>query len=179
MWVGYPVNKIYCADIIKNNNIRFDRYITLNEDSLFNVAYFQYAKKTVLTSAQMYLYRILPGSATRTALLSPAPLETKMTAYEKIADIAKTYPNSVFQKRVCAEYVTTAFAYLKNLARLGRCTMHDVKKVEKRLSDICEYSFFMLPPSAKLHKVLLKISPALLLGALKMECALNRKLRKV
>lgn len=49
-------NKIYCSNIIKDNNIYFDENYNLGEDLLFNLEYFKYVKKASYINESLYTY---------------------------------------------------------------------------------------------------------------------------
>lgn len=55
-------NKIYKAQIIKQNHLYFAEQMTVYEDLLFNLYYFQYSQKAVMVNEAMYHYRIHPDS---------------------------------------------------------------------------------------------------------------------
>jgi glycosyltransferase involved in cell wall biosynthesis len=49
-------NKLYRADIIKTNGIRFDESITRSEDVLFNFEYIKYADRFTFIKEPLYIY---------------------------------------------------------------------------------------------------------------------------
>ena len=49
--LGVPWNKLFKAEIIKNNNLQFDINLDSYEDEIFNLQYLQYAKTVVTSSA--------------------------------------------------------------------------------------------------------------------------------
>lgn len=50
-------NKIYSTNLIRHNNLRFDERMSVYEDLLFNLYYFQYAQRAVLIEEPLYNYR--------------------------------------------------------------------------------------------------------------------------
>ena len=60
-------NKIYAADIIKQHGLRFNSEMKVHEDFLFNLMYFQYAKKGVSVHDALYNYRQHAASVTSVA----------------------------------------------------------------------------------------------------------------
>lgn len=58
-------NKLYRADIIKKNNIKFPKGVSLGEDAIFNFQYFQLIQNFNYISYVGYNYRAVEGSATR------------------------------------------------------------------------------------------------------------------
>ena len=61
---GYIWNKLYVAEIIKNNNIQFSTDIKRCEDTLFNFEYFKYVNKTYIVNKCCYNYIINDASCT-------------------------------------------------------------------------------------------------------------------
>ncbi len=60
-----PCNKLYRADIIKNNSILFDTDLIYGEDNLFNYHYFKLCKKVSVIDDKLYNYFITnEGSST-------------------------------------------------------------------------------------------------------------------
>lgn len=51
-----PCNKIYQTDIIRANNIQFDRKVSYAEDLLFNLEYFKYINNVKLVPLPTYYY---------------------------------------------------------------------------------------------------------------------------
>lgn len=60
---GYLWNKIFRADIIKKNNICFDKNITICEDVLFNLNFLRIANKINYVKKPLYSYYIRGNSA--------------------------------------------------------------------------------------------------------------------
>ncbi len=57
-------NKLYKAEIIHQNKIRFDETMFLWEDLLFNLTYLLWSEKAVLIDKAFYHYRVQPASIT-------------------------------------------------------------------------------------------------------------------
>jgi glycosyltransferase involved in cell wall biosynthesis len=64
-------NKIYAADIVKKHGLLFNSVMKVHEDFLFNLMYFQYAKKGVSVHDALYNYRLHAASVTNTASHDP------------------------------------------------------------------------------------------------------------
>ncbi len=60
-------NKIYLANIIRDNKLFFNEDMQVYEDLLFNLCYFQYTKKIVSTELPLYQYRVHAASVMGTA----------------------------------------------------------------------------------------------------------------
>lgn len=80
---GFVWNKIYKADIIKKNNLRFDNNIFICEDLLFNCQYISKIKKGYYTTRKMYYYVQRINSSYNTKYNDR--WKTVIQAYEKIA----------------------------------------------------------------------------------------------
>lgn len=61
---GYPVNKIYNCDTLKQNKIRFDPEIEIGEDVKFNVDYFHFCDNIIYVDKPYYYYCENSESAT-------------------------------------------------------------------------------------------------------------------
>ena len=69
-------NKVYWANIIKNNHILFDESITIGEDLLFTVEYLKYVKKVKSISKILYVYNVNPTGAMNSSGSSKVYKET-------------------------------------------------------------------------------------------------------
>lgn len=61
-YYGVVWNKMYRADIIAENNLRFQPDITLGEDFVFNIKYWQNSHSVYVDWRYMYLYNKIGGS---------------------------------------------------------------------------------------------------------------------
>ena len=52
-----PYNKLFCSEIIKENNVLFDETLIYGEDLVFNFDYLEYVKKISITDRTKYYYR--------------------------------------------------------------------------------------------------------------------------
>lgn len=55
---NYPVNKMYKRNIIRENNLFFNKDITLAEDVAFNLEYMRYVESLTLLDSRKYIYRV-------------------------------------------------------------------------------------------------------------------------
>ena len=53
---GFTWNKLFKADIILRNKIRFERALSLNEDEVFTLDYLRYCSNIATTSSALYFY---------------------------------------------------------------------------------------------------------------------------
>lgn len=56
MYWATSCNKLFSADIIRNNHLRYDTRITIEEDLVFNFRYLLHAHSMVTTAAVTYSY---------------------------------------------------------------------------------------------------------------------------
>ncbi len=97
--VGSPINKIYKADIIRNNKLKFDTSLTICEDMLFNLRYFECVDNLYYADTILYTYLFNTESATRVRKLSY--IENNDVAYYAI----KSYINIVQDKKFRNTYI--------------------------------------------------------------------------
>lgn len=63
-------NKIYATDIIKHNNLEFEKQLSIWEDLLFNLQFVAYVNKIVVLKEGLYYYRVHPTSIMTDSKLS-------------------------------------------------------------------------------------------------------------
>lgn len=59
---GYPWGKLYKAQIIKDNKLRFNENLTINEDHIFVFQYFSYINTLYITNTAGYHYTVFDNS---------------------------------------------------------------------------------------------------------------------
>ena len=160
--VGFAAGRLISRKIIENNHIRFDKNITMNEDSLFDYQCYIQCKKIAIIEASNYIYRIHNTSATEKARIDPEHYRTKLTAYKRIREIAeKELPQSQFEKNVNREYYISTINYLNYCFANGgipndvKTLLSEAKEANKTSGDEWKYN------KADLEMILLKISPKL------------------
>lgn len=62
-YYGVVWNKLYRNDVIKKEEIRFRRDVTLGEDFIFNLEYMQYVKKISVILCNLYYYNNVNGNS--------------------------------------------------------------------------------------------------------------------
>lgn len=134
-WVGWPWGKLYKASVIKDNNILFDDSISICEDSLFNVRFFQYAKKIVLSEKCLYNYRIRSSSVTRSSYKDLEKLYSRIIAFEKILSIANNYPGSEFENRTKSSIFTSCIYYITTIYRTTGYNVDETVRIKKKLKE--------------------------------------------
>lgn len=77
-------NKVFCLDIIKENNIRFDEKIKIGEDFLFTLLYYRFIQDIYFSTASIYRYYIRESGAMK----SKNPMVFQYQ--QKIASVVKS-----------------------------------------------------------------------------------------
>lgn len=83
---GYPWNKIFSSSIIKNNNLRFLKNISICEDLCFVAKYLTYIEEVIYIQEGLYNYRVRNDSA----LADKFNVDKRITvldAYEYLIDL--------------------------------------------------------------------------------------------
>lgn len=62
---GFTWNKLFCSNIIRQNNIRFVQGLKISEDEVFTLNYCLFAESIKVLSRPLYNYRVLANSLTR------------------------------------------------------------------------------------------------------------------
>lgn len=73
-----PVAKLYVTEIIRASRIRFDEKLSLGEDLLFNLDYFQRISSAVAIDAPLYFYRDTAGSLTKKVRSDYADIQLRL-----------------------------------------------------------------------------------------------------
>ena len=167
-FVGYICAKIYRTTVIEAINLRFDTYISLCEDSLFNYSYFDSVKNCALVNGCLYHYRIRPQSLT--TYTPPGKIKTKLYAFQNALDIAKKYPASVFYYRVNAVIFGTSMQYMnavisnqselsddeyKKIMLVAKEALSKTKIKYTKCGELIRYYMFLLSP--RLAKFILRL----------------------
>ena len=160
--VGFVAGRLISRKVITDNNIRFDKTITMNEDSLFNYQCYIKSKQIAIIRACNYNYRIHGNSTTEKAKLDPEHYRTKLLAFKKIREIAeKELPNTQFERNVNREYYVSTINYLNYCFADGRIP-GDVKSLLNEAKEAKNKSGDALKCNKNdLEMLLLRISPQL------------------
>ena len=73
---GYPWGKLYKTQIIKDNKLRFNENLTINEDHIFVFQYFSYINTLYITNTAGYHYTVFDNSGRK--------LSSKINSYEEL-----------------------------------------------------------------------------------------------
>lgn len=134
-------NKIYRADIVKKNNIRFNEKITKGEDLLFNLDYIAHINTDIkIINESLYYYVTKPTGLNRSFR---EPIEDRMErtslVYNKMKNITTKHNNEII-----AEIINMYFIHLRNYKEENNLknpkkewiNILSKSKIEDMLSDI-------------------------------------------
>lgn len=108
-------NKLFSADIIKENNIRFDESIHVREDALFCYEYIKHISCAAAGEKAFYHYIISENTAT-----SQAINERRLTALDackKIIDMCECFESTELNSRLECEYTINCLRILTRILR--------------------------------------------------------------
>lgn len=134
---GYLWNKIFRANIIRENNIQFMENIHILEDQIFVLEYIKHISKGVCVNEKLYNYEMNPNSA-----LNSKISEKKLTAlYGRvyIYNIIREYSQSVdlkiisWKQMICELIVFSKKLIFKQTSITNKC------KINKYLNEINKY----------------------------------------
>ena len=159
MYWATPCNKLFSADIIHRNNLRYNTQITINEDLVFNFQYLLHVHSMVTTSAITYSYCENTASSvhrlhsfesyrTRSILLHDAISQLPDEAMANLINARyfqhhlKALP-AMFSPHISPEARAEFLAWLKNLIKGNKCISRAAIPGRKNL--ICFLSLKFLP----------------------------------
>lgn len=132
---GFPWDKLFKRSLIYDNNLIFDEGVKANEDVIFDIRAFQFAKKIAYVNETLYHYRDNPNSIG--TKYSPDRFEIDKEIYRVLFSIGEEYrlPASYYQG-CYIRVVTNTYLALK------RCVFH--KKNNKSFKDRIRFLNVML-----------------------------------
>ena len=86
---GYPWDKLFRASLILDNHLEFSTNIKANEDVVFNIHAFQYAKKIMYIDSLLYHFRFNPNSIGKK--FTPDRVQIDAAVYKELFDIGSKY----------------------------------------------------------------------------------------
>lgn len=130
-----PWNKMYKAEIIKNNSIRFDERFSIYEDISFNLAYLFYANKIVVNDKMYYKYMWKSKGSLITTFR-----EYLIYAIEQIYINGINYCNKYEvreeqEKTIATLFVKLAIMYTKQICLNSKLSSSRKKEL---LNEVCE-----------------------------------------
>lgn len=154
--------KVFRRDIIENNNIHFQDKVVYGEDIRFNLAYFQYVKKYILSDIPVFIYHIRLGMGAGSAYYKDS-FQMQMDIDKEIMYMVENhYKLSTSAKKELNRYfyyqgINTAAAYWtvwKDISMKER--FHEINKImrddrfvdflekQKEYNDINKLDYFIL-----------------------------------
>ena len=121
---GYPVSKIFRADILKDNGIRFDREITIFEDLLFCCTYVKCCRKAAVNTDLCDYHYVIRESSSRNAAIHSESFDlnwlTEIKSLEKLLETVSGFSDA--RKRVRARIALSSSFYIN---RMFDCSYED------------------------------------------------------
>ncbi len=86
-YVGYEIwDKLYVADLIRDNNLKFDENCHMGEDLEFNICYALVSKSIICLDDRLYYYGVRSGSAMRSFTELSALFDERLTLLKGIQE---------------------------------------------------------------------------------------------
>ncbi len=86
-----PVAKLYDAEVIRKNQIRFDESISVGEDLLFNIVFLEYCGRIGSINKALYYYRHKEKGKSLTSTFNPKRIGWAEEIYRKTYQFAKKH----------------------------------------------------------------------------------------
>lgn len=129
---GYPWNKMFSKNIIKEKKIEFPENISICEDLIFVVNYIKHVDEVVYINENLYNYRIRKNSAVNNFKNIDKRL-TVIYAYEILIDLYN-------KKNVCNDYLK--YWILKETMKIKRlCYKNNEERYKQYCNDIVKKYF--------------------------------------
>ena len=114
---GFPWDKLFKRSLVYENDLTFDVTVRANEDVIFDIRAFQFAKKVAYTNETLYHYRDNPNSIG--TKYSPDRFDIDRQIYKVMFNIGKEYklPDRYYQG-IYVRIVMNTFLALR------RCVFH-------------------------------------------------------
>lgn len=97
-----PWGKVYKSEIIKNNNIQFDKKLSLGEDTIFVLEYLKYIKNVKFVNESLFFINETEGSLSRRNRLDM--FENIMLIYDKAKEVLE-YRNEYTFNKIAPFYI--------------------------------------------------------------------------
>lgn len=137
---GYLWNKMFIRNIIINNNIKFDKDISMSEDMLFIFEYLKYIDKVICINKENYNYRIIGNSASKN--INNMKWFSIFDVLDKIICDKKFYNQEMFNK-VMYSYIFYLYEAKYRLKYNRKNNNYDVYKenIDNRINKLKEYKY--------------------------------------
>lgn len=155
--VNAPWDKIFKADIIKKNNIRFLEGLNLGEDVIFNLKYAMYCDNIYISSKSIYFHTINDDSLTN-KIVTEKKYKQYHCIYSEMVSLLQSFENNgkyIQVLNIC--YLKILYNYIKQLYKTG----YSKKDITKILESEKLYSIIIRErvktPSLLFRKIILKL----------------------
>ena len=101
-FISTPWGKVYKSEIIKNNNIQFDKNLSLGEDTIFVLEYLKYIRNVEFINESLFFINETEGSLSRRNRLDI--FENIMIIYDKAKEVLE-YRNEYEFNKIAPFYV--------------------------------------------------------------------------
>lgn len=112
---GYPWGKLYKTQIIKDNKLRFNENLTINEDHIFVFQYFSYINTLHITNTAGYHYTVFDNSGRK--------LSSKINSYTELKTASEQFYSIINQLKM-----------LWNISQEEYTRLYNIFVTSKRLS---------------------------------------------
>ncbi len=129
-----PICRLYKAEIIKKNNLRFKENLYYNEDKLFNYIYSQYIVNFVFLDVVLYYRLIHMQSAMR--IFRENIYNDSLNAYIYFLEITKKY-NVDMPKKTQNRYFIELF--IQDIIKTNICHIKNYKEHKEKWSEYYNY----------------------------------------
>ena len=165
-FISTPWGKVYKTEIIKNNNIQFDKNLSLGEDTIFVLEYLKYIRNVEFINESLFFINETEGSLSRRNRLDI--FENIMIIYDKAKE-ALEYRNEYEFNKIAPFYVrnikiclNTAVAFkwktkeYKDLCDKIR-NMEDFKSINLKEIHLNKYDKIIISLLKNKHMYILKL----------------------
>lgn len=173
-------SKLYRADIIKNNNILFNKDYILGEDLLFNCEYLKYVGS--LYNLDESLYHYISNEASLTKKNYDNIGENQRNIYSKFREFLINHGvyNGKLKEDFCGFYLS--FAIISSIQKVCLSMCNNTIKHEKILNiindDLAQEVFEFGKPESSFHKLLLYMIKQKSLDLLVMTVNLKKLIKR-
>ena len=154
---GYLWNKLFDLNIIKQNNIKFDKDINYCEDLIFVLNYIRFINRIRYISKPLYFYRMRKTSITKQGCLNEKNI-TILKALEILMKMNKDDEETV--KKLEFEYLLYYYQ-LKKIMKSNEVVNYEILKKEKKIikmqSTKKKLELFLIKYTYKCYFLLKKI----------------------
>lgn len=136
--VGVPWGKLYKTEFIKDNDLKFDSRLRMNEDNLFNLYSFFYANSIYYIDDPLYYYDYEHYSSTRRDYFDDMDVLNTTIANETIKFYEKFYSNNYLLGKLLNEKLSSLLISLITSKIYHPQYSISIQSKVKEIKKICE-----------------------------------------